>query len=445
MTDFIEIHDPIIIDERRVSFPLSFSKKLKKYFLSNVLFFEYEKKIHNEQNGILYIPAVASIFTIAWALGADIFVKRLDKTYLKSLYTVGRILKDWYPDFSSSRLFVDDVVSNKFSSTGYGLLFTGGIDSTSSYIRHRDKKPHLITLMGEGADIQAENKKLVEDITNFSRMEKVKVSFIKTNMESVINRQLLYEEFGLHWWLNVGYGLMLTSVCAPITQIEDIKTLLIASSGCTESFRYPFGSHPMLDNNISWADVNVIHDSYEIARQDKIKIFLKKYIEETGRQPKIRVCTRQSSENCGQCEKCFRTILGLLVGGIDPKKSGFKNFDAKTLDLIRDGFAKNRLVKRDNPIERRGQLYIRMAEIFLWQDIQEHISEEMIDNSTIGNFFKWFKNIDIENYSQKTNLSLIPHFLFSSLAQTLAPFNSYLPESLRVVNRQLAKTLSKRK
>jgi len=201
----------------------------------------------------------------------------------------------------------------------------------------------------------------------------------------------------------------------------------------------------MLDNNISWADVNVIHDSYEIARQDKIKIFLKKYIEETGRQPKIRVCTRQSSENCGQCEKCFRTILGLLVGGIDPKKSGFKNFDAKTLDLIRDGFAKNRLVKRDNPIERRGQLYIRMAEIFLWQDIQEHISEEMIDNSTIGNFFKWFKNIDIENYSQKTNLSLIPHFLFSSLAQTLAPFNSYLPESLRVVNRQLAKTLSKRK
>ncbi len=145
-----------------------------------------------------------------------------------------------------------------------------------------------------------------------------------------------------------------------------------------------WGSHPSIDNNISWANVKVFHDGYELSRQEKIRYVIKNYIRETGSYPLIRVCTKKITNqfNCSKCEKCYRTIIGLLLGGIDPNKCGF-NIDSRTFRFIRQ-----KLIKR--------KIMLGKDEVFMWKDIQEHTPATINHNlNDSKEFFGWFKDFDI--------------------------------------------------
>ena len=84
----------------------------------------------NVDKSILYIPIVSSIITVAWAVGADIYIKELDKTYLNSLSKIKLVFEKWYPQFSfSTNIYAENFVSNQFNGERYGLLFSGGVDS----------------------------------------------------------------------------------------------------------------------------------------------------------------------------------------------------------------------------------------------------------------------------------------------------------------------------
>ena len=441
MKEYIRIQEPKILNDRTSVFKLCFSKRIGKYFILDNLIFQYDVKIGNPTAGILQIPSIASVITVAWAVGADIYTKNLDETYLKSLNKVRSVLKSWYPKFHfSTKIIVGNVVSNRFSNNGYGLLFSGGIDSTASYIRHRNEKPNLITVLGAGSDIQPGDEKLTKRLMDLSNQEQVKLNFVKTNVDKVINSELLYEKFGLYWWMNVYHSLFLTGLCAPLTQVENVGTLLFASS-FTQEFRYPWGSHPLIDNNISWADVNVVHDSYEISRQDKIRCFIKDYVKKTGYYPFLRVCTQRSSDNCGKCEKCLRAITGLVLEDIDPNKCGFNNVDRETFDFIKESFNNGNLIKRSSLIERKGKFINRMSEVFFWEDIQKHIPETIHDSNNSKTFFKWFKDFDVLGHTKDIRISRLPRLLLSSIAQNLAPLNSYFPRNLRDMNREVFRFL----
>ena len=45
----------------------------------------------------------------------------------------------------STQIHVDKIVLNTFSCQGSLLLFSGGIDLTASYIRHKDEKLILVS------------------------------------------------------------------------------------------------------------------------------------------------------------------------------------------------------------------------------------------------------------------------------------------------------------
>ncbi|MCF8430909.1 MAG: hypothetical protein K9G34_03130, partial [Melioribacteraceae bacterium] len=78
----------------------------------------------------------------------------------------------------------------------------------------------------------------------------------------------------------------------------------------------PFGSHPLLDPMWSSKNFEIVHHGNESSRLEKIK-----YLNKSGVDlSKLRVCfaDNDSMVNCGKCEKCIRTSLGLLaVNGID--------------------------------------------------------------------------------------------------------------------------------
>jgi len=404
---YIRVSTPKICGTRLL-FKLDYSRKLKAYFSSDYFYVEYDEDIDDVDESILYIPVVSALIPFAWATSADIYVRKLDKTFLESLTKVKMVMKKWWPRLPfSTKVNVEEVILNRSSGIKYGLLFSGGIDSTTSYIRHRDKKPNLIMI--HGADVPLSKKEFWRKIKivyeSFAKEEGVDINFIKTNMRQLLNEKLLDAEFGrygsdLSWWGSFYHGIALLGLCAPLTIAKHIGILLIASTH-THKFKYPWGSHPLIDENISWAGVKVIHDGYNLSRQEKIRYILKRFINDSGRYPPLRVCYSQFRHfNCDRCIKCYRSIIGLTLEGIDPNKCGF-NVDSKFFATLKRDFIKGKLKLDDD-------------NFFFFRDIQEHIPEKLDhDLYHSKEFFEWFKDYDLRrNYKKHRIKNLVPLSLY---------------------------------
>jgi|Deesub1362B_J571_1020462.scaffolds.fasta_scaffold00364_5 hypothetical protein len=417
----LEVKDNYLVSK------LSCSKGIGKYFLSNSFYVEYDKRIDNVDRSILQIPIVSNIVTLAWVIGADIYVKELDETYLKSLHKIRSILSIWYPQLPiNTKINVEKIISNKFSNKGYGLLFSGGIDSTASYIRHRSKKPNLITIRGIQPSVsRGEAWKTYRDmLINFSSKEGVNISFIRTNAREFIDERFVNVEFTrrlIHhsWWV-FRHAIVELSLCAPLTKAQNIGTLLIAST-FTKDFNYPWGSHPLIDNNVSWADVGVVHDGYGFSRQDKVKYLLKNLIDEYENYPFLRICNF-SVPPCCKCTKCLQAIIALTLENIDPKKCGF-NIDAETFDDIKRVFVKNKL-------------NFDLGTLVVWKDIQNHIPETLEHNLyNSREFFIWFRSLDLSRYQKRRTIQ-------TRFKENLYYIYKYFPKVVQKFIYSLRKSLS---
>jgi hypothetical protein len=330
---------------------------------------------------------VANIAPIAWAVGADIQLNEIDATYLQSLTKVKDAYQNLHSNFSfSGDIHAEEKVRNEFGGDRTGMLFTGGVDSLTSYVRHKQKKPDLISVWGLPDIYPFEEKfgnRMWEDVGRFADLDGLESIRVKTDMLSNINRELMSREFGLPWFRDAAFGLYLLGLCAPVTATRKIDTIIIAA-GRTEDCKGPSGSLPSIDNHVSWADVRVVHDGYEISRQQKLRHLCNK--ENSRYLAHLRVCWEWTFENnCGNCEKCFRTITGLALEGVDPNNCNF-NVKEKTFPYIMNRF-------------RRGEIALGYMPLFMWRDIQKHIPDQIdIDINGSREFLRWLKGYDLSKH-----------------------------------------------
>src|SRR5208337_2111719 len=277
---------------------LSYSRAMEKYFNTDVFFVKYEENIRDVDDSILYIPAIANIAPVAWAAGAGLHVESLDRTFLDSLGIVKNIMHNMYPGFSfSGDIHADKVVENAFKGKNVSMLFTSGLDSTTTYIRHRGEKPCLFSFKTYTPFNPPLQTLITGHIRRFSEEEGVPVSFYDSNLMIFLNERQLLEDFGRYlpqpsWWASVQHGMGLLGLCAPLTAHRGANKVYIASTANKNMMKNrgdPWGSHPDIDGNVSWADVKVVHDSIEWSRQEKIGFAVKKYIEDTGTYPLLIV------------------------------------------------------------------------------------------------------------------------------------------------------------
>ena len=432
--EIIQIKGPKIFEKRVLSFEIISSKNLEKYFSSKNLIIEYPADIASLDPSINRIPALASIITVAWIVGADVSVESIDHNYFKSINEIKSVMKKWYPPLSFSSEIITREVNNHSPASQtnkYGLLYSAGLDSTTSYIKHRKKDLILFSISGQGESI--DNQLTTEKILIPLPEKKEKFYLIKTNIENVINRSLIQEKYGLNWWMNLSHGIVLSGHCAPLTYLHGISTLFLASS-FTSDFNYAWGSHPLIDNKIRWANTKIVHDGFDTTRQEKIKHILKKYINETGEYPKLKVCSNYQirGQNCSKCEKCSRTIVGLLSEAIDPDKCGF-NITPGTLSYIKKSLQNGGFFGRRGIAERSVKLIDRIYPIFEWEDIQRHLPEQINwdDNYGSMNFLNWFRHFDIRRRATRINLHKFPQLILYSFFDFLAPASPILPKKIQ--------------
>ncbi|MBF0598348.1 hypothetical protein [Faecalibacter rhinopitheci] len=316
-------------NNKRIDFEYSTTKDIKKYFSDESFFIEFEEDISSVPFEILIIPFLANVMPIAWFAGFNVNVESVDSIFLESLTQLKKEFSKYYsidlPE--SNNLKYTQSLRSDLKFTNKAMLFSGGVDAYTTYLRHVDEDLHLITI--KGADIKLNDSAQWEDLTNYLETTDLINKNIKHYISSNIRDFITFEVDkllpNLGWWGKIQHGLSLTCLSAPICYIHQIDILYIASTRSIKMKFSPWGSMPETDNLIKWSNSTIFHDGYELSRFDKVTTILNSSDNYTIKPP-LRVCYNEfkSSLNCNECEKCLRTMFSIMVQGKDPNKYGFE-------------------------------------------------------------------------------------------------------------------------
>ncbi|MCW4044519.1 MAG: hypothetical protein NWE94_03265 [Candidatus Bathyarchaeota archaeon] len=341
--------------------------KTKRFFSSNRFFAEYSICIDDVPETILLIPFLSTVCPVAWANQADVYVETMDKTFLQSLEKVRLALQNFYPLIT----FRGKILSNKSADTlpvrihkGSMSLFSGGVDSLATFIRHEAENPVLVAV--HGSDVHVNDfegwRRATTYFADFLKTTGATFRTIRSNFHSLVDELMIktfYKKLDGRWWRRVMHGLAYLGLCAPLTYLDEIGTIYIAST-FTKEFHKPWGSCPEIDNNVAWTGTKCVHDGFGLSRQQKLQV-IAEYVRHKCPNLPIRVCGwRGKGANCsmGKCEKCGRTIIGLELVGLDPNNHGFR-ITSNTFSDILTNLKSNKLPFGDD-------------EVWMWTDLQRH-------------------------------------------------------------------------
>jgi hypothetical protein len=377
----------------RLSVHFECTGALKKFFKQNVFFAEYSTPVEDVPESILVIPFLGTVCPVVWANNATVYVDTVDETFLHALQKVKATLQRFYPkvqfrgEIRVKRIAKPEVAVNSRSM----MLFSGGIDSLITYVRHKTEDPILLGIHGQDIppnDFGAWNT-LADAMKAFSDATESRLLTVRSNFRSMLHELLInvcYDRyFHVSWYHSVGHGLILTSLCAPVAFKERVGKLYIASSHNREH-TVPIASHPDIDNNVEWSGTKVVHDGYELTRQDKMGV-IAGYIKAEG-PLYIRTCFQlDRGDNCSRCEKCCRTILGLEMAGVDPNECGYV-VDADTFAWMKQNLLYGK--------------WSNDSVLFMWEEMQRHASlERVVHKAEAEEFVVWLKNVNFDEIVQR--------------------------------------------
>ncbi|AXT55041.1 hypothetical protein D1815_04445 [Aquimarina sp. AD1] len=325
-------------DGHKINYEYSVGANIQKLFTENELFYvKYQIDVSKTPLSIAVIPFLSNVLPMAWFAGFTIEIDEVDEDFYRAQEKIKQEFakRDTSSSFEGT-LVAKKLIKNSIEKSKSSMLFSGGVDAFATYIRIYDQKPDLITL--HGADITIKDKKQWNDFTDFIENEELlndnNKEFIETNLRDFYTYQveLLLNDIG--WWGKVQHGLALVGSIAPLSFVNKYGSVHIASS-YTDHIDIDWGSTPEIDEKITWGSgFKVFHDGYELKRQDKVDL-IAKFASEKDKRFRLRVCysEKRTEFNCSYCEKCFRTILGLILNNQNPNEYGF-NVDSSVYDKI---------------------------------------------------------------------------------------------------------------
>lgn len=385
---------------------ISFSPELRRFFRGDDLFTEYSVDISDVPESVLAIPVLTQVCPVAWMQNADVYTPVLDSTLSESLGQVREALKQMYPSLIQGgdihyRELAEGESGEKSGESG--IFFTGGVDSMFSFVRHREESPSLINVQGwtvsiDDSETWNEVKEYVEGVATDHGVDAL---FVRSNMLRFLRNPMLIAYSEPHvtgaWYSSVGHGLGLPGLCAPLAYATGISDLYLSPSHW-EGISQPYGTQPDVVENVQWSEADVHLEGYEYSRQERLEK-IAEYVKAENSDLTLVTCTEKVSENCGRCEKCCRTSVGLLLAGLDPNDHGYR-FDSETFEYIQ-----NRL--------QNGDWGFRKDEhVHHWEDLQDHASIEETPFEGSQEFLRWLCEADFEAYADREQTPIENRLLF---------------------------------
>jgi hypothetical protein len=229
---------------------------------------------------------------------------------LGSLDLIQAVFASWNPRLKQVEVFAEPREPDAPEGPSVACLFSGGVDSFYTALKHRDEITHLVFV--HGFDI---------DLTD-SRRRGAAVSTVREVAERM-GKQLVEVETDLRTfsdsyadWI-LYFGSAMASV-ALLLQRDFRRVFFAAGFAHSDWAQYPppAGSHPGLDPLWSTEATEIVHADADATRIEKIRYLA----DQPLAMDHLLVCYQGSGEpyNCGRCGKCLRTMTSLrLVGGLE--------------------------------------------------------------------------------------------------------------------------------
>lgn len=383
-----------------------FSPDLRRFFSGKDFVTRYSVDITDVPESILTIPVLAHVCPVAWMQNADVYSPVMDRTFLKSLQGVQRGLNRLYPELiQGGELHYKELVDDgpEAGSDENGLFFTGGVDSMFSYVRHRDDSPSLINVQGWTVRLDDHEtwNEVTEYVEGFANDHDVDAHYVCSNMLDFLRNVMLIAYSDPYvsgaWYSSVGHGLGLPGLCAPLAYERGIGNLYISPSQW-EGISQPWGTRPEIVDNVRWSGTEVRLEGYEYSRQERLET-VAEYAKTNEPDLKLVTCSERVSENCGRCEKCCRTAVGLLLAGLDPNDHGYR-FSSETLAYIRNQFQED------------GWEFRKDEQVHHWEDIQDHASIDETPLEGSREFLQWLREADFDEYAENDRMSFENQFIY---------------------------------
>lgn len=301
-------------DAENLSYQLNFSSKLNTFDAT------YKIEIPADicyQTVRCVDGFVAGVIFAAMESGENLEVHQ--PMTLKGIQNLSQFIEAWgnlLPDtYKKIKIHAHTIVNPEPITTNDAIsAFSGGVDACFSLLRNAESD------WGDASF----NIKYVLGVQGFD-IPKEKFAEYEELMERV---SPIYEQYGckrLKVWTDIkdqskqdwdmSHAAQLAS-CLHIFS-EHFSAGLIGSSEPYCDFFGPWGSMPSTDFLLSSGQMDIVHDGAGYSRTEKVERIAKNQVV----LDRVKVCYQKGfNDNCGVCEKCYRTRLNFLAVGVENPK-----------------------------------------------------------------------------------------------------------------------------
>jgi len=252
-------------------------------------------------------PFLAAALYPAMKCREDIFIDgTVSKKVVQGVYKIMFLVESWNVGLKSVKIHAD-LLSDRKAGSKKALFFSAGVDSFYTLLSNNSSRKTITHLIfTHGMDIPLAEKEFyattLRNIQKVARHFGITVITVKTNIREFTGKYVKWD---------FAHGPVIGSIALVLRGNFDE---IFISGGMHINHLRPFGSHPHIDPLWSSEKMKINHYGSHIDRLGKIKTEI--YKSELALSV-LRVCWRnkKSQYNCGECEKCLRTMLSLYTSG----------------------------------------------------------------------------------------------------------------------------------
>ncbi len=317
---------------------------IRDNYLTGDFFVEYDEDINLESMGyeVLSLSVVLNLYSLVWFSGENYYVDSMDIEVYDSLEKLNEVFQEIYPESTWSGKIIprklvslsDRYAHLRKNSTTRALLFSGGLDSTSSFYEHKDEDLVMITAWGQ-FDIPLDNpdgwQGRKESIESLAQSFGQRNSFIRSNYSEIFDWSVVnfLHPVIRNWRLGTIEGMSWAGLTLPILIAKECTHLYIPGGA---NWYYPVMdvTSPFVEELMEFAGFRLITDQFGLTRYDKAEFIVKQCKKDSCEKPFIKVCYEPNS-NCGSCRKCCMTMISLIGLGEHLPDYGYMISDEKAV------------------------------------------------------------------------------------------------------------------
>lgn len=271
-------------------------------------------------------PFASTLLVPAMYLGKNLIVEgSISKSVYDGMHKIMEVMLDWNIGMKKIKITADNIAEDNLNPQKVASFFSGGIDSFYTYLTHKNDTidPIDYFILIRGTDINLRNKELwdatLQNTKNIAEVANVELIEVESNIQSLL--ESFVSPIYTHGGTLASFALCLR---------RGLKKVYIPASISEKEMDLPWGSHPKIDKY--WSSGKTVFEHDGIAgRLEKIE---RQIIHSPLAMKYLRVCfmNTKDSYNCGRCEKCTHTMMGLHTAGKLKDAETFPDdFDIKKL------------------------------------------------------------------------------------------------------------------